>query len=69
MPVHQELRPLGARPWVACRAEMDVLPVALHWGLNALLPVVPQERQAGAGARALALEPQQARERPRVPLA
>jgi hypothetical protein len=61
--VHQELRPLDALPLVACRAARDVLPTALHWGLDALLPVVPQERQAGAGARALTLEPQQ------VPLA
>jgi len=50
--VRQKLRPLDERPPVACRAEMDVLPVALHWGLDALLPVVPQERQACAGARA-----------------
>jgi len=67
--VRQKLRPLDERPLVACRAEMDVLPVALHWRLDALLPVVPQERQAGAGGRALALEPQQAREQPQVPLA
>jgi hypothetical protein len=52
--VRQKLRPLGALPLVACRAEVDVLPVALHWGLDALLPVVPQERQAGAGVLALA---------------
>lgn len=37
--------------------------------LDALLPVVPQERQAGAGARPLALEPQQVREQQQVPLA
>jgi len=49
---HQELRPLGALPLVACRAALDVLPVARHSGPYALLPVVPQERQAGAGARA-----------------
>ncbi len=49
---HQKLRPLGARPLAACRAEVDVLPAALHWWLDALLPAVPQERQAGAGARA-----------------
>ena len=55
--VHQELRPL------------DVLPTALHWGRDALLPVVPQERQAEADARALALEPQQVREQQQVPLA
>ena len=67
--VHQELRPLDALPLVACRAALDVLPTALHWGLDALLPVVPQERQAGAGARALALEPQQVREQQQVPLA
>jgi len=28
--VRQKLRPLDERPLVACRAEMDVLPVALH---------------------------------------
>jgi hypothetical protein len=52
--VHQERRPLGALPWVACRAGLDVLLVALHWALDALLPVARQERQAGAGALALA---------------
>lgn len=50
--VHQELRPLGALPLDACRAVLNVLPVALHWEPDALLPVVRQERQAGAGARA-----------------
>jgi hypothetical protein len=50
--VHPELRPLGALPVDAFRAALDVLPVALHCGPDALLPVVPQERQAGAGARA-----------------
>ena len=54
MLVRQKLRPLGALPLAACRAEMDVLPVALHWGLDALLLAVPQERQAGEGALALA---------------
>ena len=67
--VRQELRPLDALPLVACRAALDVLPAALHWGLDALQPVVPQERQAGAGARALALEPQQVREQQQVPRA
>src|SRR5208337_3347003 len=68
--VHQEPRPLDALPLVACRAALDVLPAALHWELDALIPVVPQERQAGAaGARALALEPQQVREQQQVPLA
>ena len=67
--VHQELRPLDALPLVACRAARDVLPAALHWGLDAQLPVVPRERQAGAGARALALEPQQVREQQQRPLA
>jgi len=67
--VHQELRPLDALPLVACRAALDVLPTALHWGRDALLPVVPQERQAEADARALALEPQQVREQQQVPLA
>ena len=67
--VHQELRPLDALPSVACRAALDVLPAALHWGLDALQPVVPRERQAGAGARALALEPQQVREQQQGPLA
>ncbi len=69
MLVHQELRPRDALPSVACRAALDVLPAALHWGLDALLPVVPQERQAGAGARALALELQQVREQQQAPLA
>jgi hypothetical protein len=59
---HQELRPLGALPLVACRAALHVQPVTLHWGLDALLPVVRQERQAGAGARTLAWEWQKARE-------
>jgi len=65
VPVHQERRPLGALPWVACRAGLNVLLVALHWGLDALLPVVRQERQAGAGALVLALL--RAREQPQAP--
>jgi hypothetical protein len=60
--VQQERRPLGALPWVACRAGLNVLLVALHWELDALLPVVRQERQAGAGA--LALAPLQAWKQP-----
>ena len=54
MLAHQELRPLGALPMVACRGVLDVLLVAHHRGLDALLLVVRQERQAGAGAPALA---------------
>ena len=54
MQAPQELRPLGALPLVACRGVLDVPPVALHWGLDALLLAVPQERQAGEGALALA---------------
>ena len=50
----QELRPLGALPLVACRGVLDVPPVALHWWLDALPQVAQQERQAGAGALALA---------------
>lgn len=61
---HQELQPLGALPQVACRAGLDVPLVALHRRLDALLPVARQERQAGAGA--LALAPPQAREQPQV---
>jgi len=65
--VHQERRPLGALPRVACRAGLNVLLVALHWELDALLPVVRQERQAGAGG--LALAPLQAWKQPQVRLA
>ncbi len=65
--VHQERRPLGALPWVACRAGLNVLLVALHWGLDVLLPVARQERQAGAGG--LALVPLQVWKQPQAPLA
>ena len=58
------------RPWVARRDEEDVLPVALHPVPDALPRVVPQEREAAAGARAHASEPRQAvLEREQVPQA
>jgi hypothetical protein len=63
-PAHQKLRPLGALPLAACRGVLDVPPVALHWWLDALPQVAQQERQAGAGA--LALAPLKAREQPQV---
>jgi len=66
--VHQELRPLGAPPWVACRAELDVPRVALQWQPNARLAVVPPpEPHAGSGV--LAWAQPQAREEPQAPLA
>ena len=64
---HQELRPQGALQPVACRSVLDVLKVSRHSGPDALLPVVPQG-QAGVGARARALERQQAREQLQAPL-
>jgi hypothetical protein len=48
----QELRPLGALPWVACPGVLDVLPGALHWVLAVRLLVGRQVAQAEVRALA-----------------